>query len=42
MREVVVQMFAKYDCQRVEDITRALREILQRGKRSKRRCSRPF
>jgi len=29
MRELVAQMFAKYDCQRVEDATRALREILQ-------------
>jgi predicted nucleotidyltransferase component of viral defense system len=29
MREAVAQMFAKYDCQRVEDTTRALREILQ-------------
>ena len=29
MREAVAQMFAKYECQRVEDTTRALREILQ-------------
>ncbi len=29
MREAVAQMFAKYDCRRVEDTTRALREILQ-------------
>lgn len=29
MREAVSQMFAKYDCQRVEDANRALREILQ-------------
>ena len=29
MREVVAQMFARYECQRVEDTTRALREILQ-------------
>ncbi|MBE0596148.1 MAG: hypothetical protein IH614_02640 [Desulfuromonadales bacterium] len=29
MREAVAQMFAKYHCQRVEDTTRALREILQ-------------
>jgi len=29
MREAVAQMLSKYDCQRVEDTTRALREILQ-------------
>ena len=29
MREAVVQMLAKYDCRRVEDSTRVLREILQ-------------
>jgi len=29
MREAVAQMLAKYDCQRLEDTTRALREILQ-------------
>ncbi|WP_305043301.1 nucleotidyl transferase AbiEii/AbiGii toxin family protein [Geoalkalibacter sp.] len=29
MREAVAQMFSRYDCQRVEDTTRALREILQ-------------
>ena len=29
MREAVAQMLAKYDCQRVEDTTQALREILQ-------------
>jgi len=28
MREAVAQMLSKYDCQRVEDTTRALREIL--------------
>ncbi len=29
MREAVAQMLARYDCRRVEDTTRALREILQ-------------
>jgi hypothetical protein len=29
MREAVAQMLSKYDCQRVEDTTQALREILQ-------------
>ena len=29
MREAVFEMLARYDCQRVEDTTRALREILQ-------------
>lgn len=29
MRETLAQMLAKYDCQRVEDTTQALREILQ-------------
>lgn len=29
MHEAVIQMLAKYDCQRVEDYSRALREILQ-------------
>jgi hypothetical protein len=29
MREAIAQMLAKYDCQRVEDTTQALREILQ-------------
>jgi predicted nucleotidyltransferase component of viral defense system len=29
VREAIAQMLAKYDCQRVEDTTRALREILQ-------------